>query len=172
MEGIASPEWGGFKARGDRVRKRLAVIGAAAAVMALAVSMVVGPAGAQDDQRRTIRVTGVTIQDTFADLGEQGFSLGDKFIFSAGLRRHGERVGRLGVECTITMTRHGGESQCVATARFGNGQITAQGLLAGEPETFVFPVTGGSGAYLGAEGTVRVRQVTDTREILTFRLED
>ena len=152
--------------------KRSAAIGAAAAVLALAVSMLVGPAGAQEDGGRTIRVAAVTIEERFLNLGPQGFSLGDKFIFSANLRRHGERVGRLGVECTITMTRHGGESQCVATARFGNGQITAQGLLAGEPETFVFPITGGSGAYLGAEGAVRVRQVTDTREILTFRLED
>jgi hypothetical protein len=71
------------------------------------------------------------------------------------------------------MTRHGGESQCVATARLGNGQITVQGLLAGEPETFVLPITGGSGAYLGAEGTVHVRtQVTPTKSIFTFRLED
>jgi hypothetical protein len=77
--------------------KRLAVIVAAAAMGALAVSMVVGPAGAQDDERRTIRVTAVTIEENILDAGEQGFSLGDQFIFSANLWRHGERVGRAGV---------------------------------------------------------------------------
>jgi hypothetical protein len=66
----------------------------------------------------------------------------------------------------------GGKIQCPATARFGNGQITVQGLLpVDEPETFVIPVTGGSGADLGAEGAVHVRQVSEGRQILTFRLE-
>jgi hypothetical protein len=153
--------------------KRLAILGAAAAMVALAVSMVVGPAGAQDDQRRTIRVVAVTTQERFVDLAPQReFSLGDKGISSANLWRHGNRVGRAGIDCTVTSTRGSGEFHCVATARFGNGQVTVQGLIRGEPETFVLPVTGGSGAYLGAEGIVHVRDVSPRRQILTFHLED
>jgi hypothetical protein len=150
--------------------KRLAVLGAVAVVMALAISMML-PAGAQDDERRTIRVASVTTEEEFVDVGAPDFSLGDEFVFSSNLFREGNRVGRTGVVCTITsVTRE--EAECVATARFGNGQITAQGLVRGDPEQIVLPVTGGSGAYLGAEGAAHTRQVTPRREIITFRLED
>jgi Allene oxide cyclase barrel like domain len=158
------------KNKGRPMVKRFGVIVVALVALALAVSMVL-PAGAQDDESRTIRVASVTAQERFLDLGQQGFSLGDEFVFSANLMRQGERVGRLGVECTVTSTRTE-DVQCVATARFGNGQITVQGLLRGEPESFLLAVTGGTGAYLGTEGSVHVQQVSDTREILTFHLED
>ncbi len=152
--------------------KRLAVLGAVLAVMALAISMML-PAGAQDndDERRTIRVASVTTEQEFVDVGARDFSLGDEFVFSSNLFRQGERVGRTGVVCTVTSVRRE-EAECVATARFGNGQITAQGLVRGDPERLVLPITGGSGAYLGAEGAAHSRQVTERREIITFRLED
>jgi hypothetical protein len=145
-------------------------MGVAMAVLAIALSMVV-PAGAQDDEGRTIRVASVTAQERFLDLGPEGFTLGDELVFSANLWRQGERVGRLGVECTVTSTRTE-DLQCLATARFGNGQITVQGLLRGAPESFVLAVTGGTGAYFGAAGSVHVLQVSENREILTFHLED
>lgn len=150
--------------------KKLGVMGVALVVVALALSMMI-PAGAQDDGGRTIRVASVTAQERFLDLGPEGFTLGDKLVFSTNLWRQGERVGRLGVECTVTSTRTE-DLQCLATARFGNGQITVQGLLRGEPESFVLAVTGGTGAYFGAEGSVHVLQVSENREILTFHLED
>jgi hypothetical protein len=150
--------------------KRLAVMGAAVAAVALAISMML-PAGAQDDGGRTIRVASVTTELELVDVGAPDFSLGDEFIFSTNLFRQGERVGRGGVVCTITSVRRE-EAECVATARFGNGQIALQGLVRGDPERIVLPITGGSGAYLGAEGAAHSRQVTENREIITFRLED
>ena len=81
--------------------------------------------------------------------------------------RHGHRVGHTGVVCTITSVDHE-ESQCVGTAWFRGGQITIQGLLWGEPETFVFPVTGGSGAFEGAEGVLHVRELSDTKGTAHF----
>ena len=51
------------------------------------------------------------------------------------------------------------------------GQITIQGLLAGEPEVFAFPITGGTGVFEGAEGTLVVREVSDTEEMLTFHFD-
>ncbi len=84
---------------------------------------------------------------------------------------HGKKVGHTGVVCTITSTARE-ESQCVGTASLRRGQITIQGLLAGEPEVFEFPITGGTGAYEGAEGTLVVRELSDTKELLTFFLSD
>jgi hypothetical protein len=64
------------------------------------------------------------------------------------------------------------EAQCQATAWFQDGQITAQGLVAGEPETIVLPITGGSGKYEGAEGEAHGRRLSGTKEIITFHLSD
>ena len=153
--------------------KRLGISGAVVAVMALAAGSV-GPAAgsgnAADNARdRTIRVVSINTEEEFVDVGAPDFSLGDSFIFRSKLMRHGHQVGHTGVVCTITSADHE-ESQCVGTARFRRGQITIQGLLAGEPETFVFPVTGGSGAFEGVHGVLQVRELSGTRERLTFHL--
>jgi hypothetical protein len=154
--------------------KRLGVLGAVIALTALAVGVVspaLGSSGGDDDGRLVIRVVSITEEEEFLDLGPEGFSLGDEFVFSSKLLRGGEEVGHTGVVCTLTSLERE-EAQCVATAWFSDGQITVQGLIAGEPETFVLPVTGGSGIYEGADGEVHTSEVSDTREILTFRLED
>jgi hypothetical protein len=158
---------------GGSMGKRLVVVGAAIALTALAVGVVApafGSSGDDDNGKRVIRVVSVNTEEDFLDLGAQGFSLGDEFVFTSSLRKSGEEVGHTGVVCTTTSVERE-EVQCVATASFSDGQITVQGLLAGEPETFVLPVTGGSGAYEGADGELQVREVSDTREILRFRLE-
>jgi len=156
--------------------KRLGISGVVVAILALAVG-VVGPAlgsGGQEDgeHQRWIQVTSINTEEDFVDVGAEGFSLGDEFIFTSKLMKNGKQVGHAGVVCTITSTKNRGESQCVGTTRFdGRGQITVQGLLAGEPKTFVIAITGGTGSYEGAEGTLRVRQFPN-RETLTFHLSD
>jgi hypothetical protein len=156
--------------------KRLGVMGAMVAVAALAVSSV-GPATGERgadrhaDDRNKVRVLSTNTQEAFVDVGKPGFSLGDSFVFTSKLTRRGKKVGRAGGVCTITSTKRE-ESQCVATARLRRGQITVQGLLAGEPEVFEFAITGGTGHYEGAEGTLVVRQLSATKERLTFHLID
>ena len=152
--------------------KWLGAIGAIA-LLALAVSAMTPALGSSgdDDEGETIRVNSITSEEEFVDVGAEGFSLGDEIVFSTNLRKGGEKVGRLGVVCTFTSLEHE-EAECVATAWFRGGQIAVQGLIAGEPERFVLPVTGGSGKYEGTKGEVHVRQVSDTTEILTFHLSD
>jgi hypothetical protein len=151
--------------------KWLGAFGAAIALLALAVSAVTPALGSSGDERERIRVNSITTEEEFLDLGAEGFSLGDEIVFSTNLRKGGEQVGRLGVVCTFTSVENE-EAECVATAWFRGGQIAVQGLIAGEPQSFVLPITGGSGKYEGAEGEVHVRQVSDTEEVLTFRLSD
>lgn len=159
--------------------RKLSVVGALCAVVALAVAALVPAAGAvdtSDDTTRWIRVNSFTTEEQFVDLAPRGFSLGDEFVFSARLMKNGKQVGSLGVVCTVTSTRTE-TVQCIATATFlrwfhGGGQITVQGLLVGEPERFTLAITGGTGSFVGAEGQVHVRQVSETLEVVTFELHD
>jgi hypothetical protein len=123
-----------------------------------------------DDKERSFRVTSVLAEDNFLDLGAEGESLGDQIVFSTKLKRGGKQVGHAGIVCTIVSLERE-EVQCVATFWFRGGQITGQALVGGVP-TFVSPITGGSGKYSGAEGEIQIRQVSQTKEILTFHLED
>jgi hypothetical protein len=152
--------------------KRLGVLGAAIAMVALtvgAVSPALGSSG-DDDGKRTIRVVSVLEEETFVDLGAEGESVGDQFLFTSKLLKGGDEVGHDAVVCTIVSLERQ-EAQCVATAWFSDGQITAQVLVNFAEGPPAVPITGGSGEYKGAEGEIHIRPVTETKEILIFRLE-
>ena len=155
--------------------KHLGVTGAMVAVGALAVSSVAPATGSGrgDDNGgdRKVRVVSTITEEAFVDVGEHDFSLGDMFVFTSKLTKHGKKVGHAGVVCTTTSVVRE-ESQCLGTARLRRGQITIQGLLAGERDVFKFAITGGTGAYEGAEGTLVVEVISDTKDILTFHLSD
>jgi hypothetical protein len=141
--------------------------------MALGVGAVTPALGSSEDGERPIRVVAITVEEEFLDLGDEGFSLGDQGVFSENLLKGGEEVGHSGGVCTVTSLERE-EVHCVVTAWFEGGQITVQGLISvgtDASETFVLPITGGSGKYKGAEGEVHVQDVSATKDILTFRLE-
>jgi hypothetical protein len=157
--------------------KRLVTTSAVLGVVALTAGSI-GPAmgsggsrhGSGHDDR--VRVQSTNTEENFLDLGTSGPSLGDQFVFASDLTRHGRMVGHTGVVCTLTSVARD-ESQCLGTAWFDHrGQITIQGLVAGQPETFDFAITGGTGAFDGAEGRLVVRELSanPTRELLTFSL--
>jgi hypothetical protein len=157
--------------RGSRFAATAAVLGVVA-VTAGSVGPAIGNGsgghgGGNGGDR--VRVLSTNTEEAFIDVGEPDFSLGDEFVFTSDLTKHGRSVGHTGVVCTITSVERE-ESQCVGTAWFKKGQITIQGLLAGEPERFGFPITGGSGAFEGASGTLVVKELSDTEELLTFYL--
>jgi hypothetical protein len=157
---------------------RLGMTGAAVAVVALGVGAV-GPvfgAGGDgdhgDDEDDTIRVTATRTEQGFVDVGDAGFSLGDQFVFTAELTSHGRQVGHEGVICSVTSVATE-ERQCVGSVWFDDvGEITVQGLYAGAPQVFSFPITGGSGAYEGAEGVLQVRELGGDRQRQIFHLDD
>jgi hypothetical protein len=155
--------------------KRLGVLGAAIALVALAVGVVspaLGSSGDDDDDKQwTIRVTSITTEEAFVDLGDKGDSLGDQFVFTSKYLKDGKEIGHDGVVCTITSLKRQ-EAQCVATAWFRGGQITGQALVSFTEPPPAVPITGGSGKYKGVEGELHIRPVSETKEILTFQLED
>jgi hypothetical protein len=169
--------------------KRLGILGAGIAVMALVVGAVSPALGSSSqgaastssghaDKQQTIRVLAVFTEfDPNIDLGAAGFSLGDEVVFSGNLLRNGEQVGRVGVVCTFVSTANADrvEAQCPATATLPGGQITVQGVIVNRSLNFTLPITGGSGRYQGAGGQLVSRDVstpTQPQVELTFQLED
>lgn len=154
--------------------KRLGVLGAVIALVALtvgAISPALGSSGDDDDKKWTIRVVSITEEFAELDLGAEGESLGDQFVFSSKLLKDGDVVGHDGVVCTLVSVERQ-EGQCVATTWFDDGQITVQGLINFTEDPPAVPITGGSGKYEGAEGELHIRPVSETKEVLTFHLED
>jgi hypothetical protein len=81
--------------------------------------------------------------------------------------KRGRSVGHVHTVCTLIKTTHPGVEQCVATFSLRGGDITVQGLIKeprpGTNPPFVNAITGGTGAYSTAHGTVKVTPVSETR---------
>ena len=168
--------------------KRLGILGAVIAVMALVVGAVSPALGSSSqgsastasghaDKGQTIRVTAVFTEfDANIDLGAADFSLGDEVVFSGNLLRDGEQVGRVGVVCTFVSTQNPDrvEAQCPGTAILPGGQIAVQGVIVNRSLNFTLPITGGSGKFQGAGGQVVSRDIstpTQPQVELTFQLK-
>jgi hypothetical protein len=154
--------------------KRLGLLGAAVALVALAVGAVSPAWGSSEgkDTQKTFRLDAVTTEQNFLDLGAAGSSLDDQIVFTTRLLNGDTEVGHQGGVCTVTSEERQ-EAQCVATYWLRGGQVTAQALIRlGNPAPYAVAITGGSGRYQGAEGEVRVQPVSGTRGILTFHLTD
>ncbi len=166
--------------------KRLGILGAGIAVMALVVGAVSPALGSSRQgaastssglaDKQTIRVLAVFTEFAEIDAGAPGFSLGDEVVFSGNLLRNGEQVGRVGVVCTFVSTANADrvEAQCPTTAILPGGQITTQGTIVNRSLNFTLPITGGSGQFQGAGGQVVSRDVstpTQPQVELTFHLE-
>jgi hypothetical protein len=161
------------------VRTKLRLYSAVLATVALGV-LVSGTAvaTAAGDGKRTLRLVATEIQSEFLDLGTPGPSLGDEFVFSETLSRHGREVGVSGGVCTATqvvppydvLTFH-----CVATLSLRRGQITLQGLIEvqgeDDPGPFRAAITGGTGAFVGAGGEAVIRGVNPTTTIYKLRFD-
>jgi hypothetical protein len=165
--------------------KRLFIVGAVIAVMALVVGAVSpalgssgqGAASTSGHSDETIRVVAVFTEfDANIDVGAPGFSLGDEVVFSGNLLRNGQPVGRVGVVCSFVSTADAArvEAQCPTTSILPGGQITTQGTIVNRSLNFTLPITGGSGRYQGAGGQVVSRDIstpTQPQVELTFHLE-
>jgi hypothetical protein len=122
-----------------------------------------------------------THKRSFVDHGDQGPSVGDRQISSAPLRNAaGDVVGHLDVESTLVHGDDAGNGRLIAdlVAQFPTGMI----ILKIPPSPYrhdfddasKFPapsadiarvIVGGSGAFLGASGTVEVDHRDDSTEM-------
>jgi hypothetical protein len=158
---------------------------AMALALALAVSGLAlaarGDNGKGKRHVQTIELTASGFADRDLDLDPPDLSLGDYFVVTEDLFRKGEKVGHDHATCAITRleprtgTPETGAVQCLATLVLPEGQITVQGvrtfaLDAQEPPNFVVAVTGGTGAYKAARGSVHIVDINETDSRLTLEL--
>ena len=136
------------------------------AVAAAALFGAVASHAAHGDTRRTLSFTvapPAPRDQHQVDVPPRGLSLGDQVVGAVSLRTHGELFGRALAVCTINDASFQGQ-QCVFTLVLRNGQITVHGggldrrlphsPPLGGPD--VFAVTGGTGSYAGANGTLTI----------------
>jgi hypothetical protein len=135
----------------------LAAGAAVAAVTALPAT------GQQVAAPRTLTLTSVTAKgsERAIDAPPKGESVGDAFVFASTLRRGGAMEGRMEGECVAIDLKYRG-MQCTLTAVLADGSITLQGASLGKhlpgatgPAENLYSITGGTGAYVGATGTMR-----------------
>jgi hypothetical protein len=139
-------------------RKRYAA--AALALPIAAAGIVVASATSDPGDRdgrdgRVIELTTTQVNQDSVDLGQDGFSTSDQFVFTNDLKRDGQKVGEDGGTCTVTRIPAVGAPtlHCLGTNSLPGGQISVQGLTSpGKP--FVFAITGGTGRYSDAQGQV------------------
>jgi hypothetical protein len=138
---------------------------AAAGIAAVTIYAFSPVAGATTS--RTLHLFEHDTQQASLDLGGKGTHPGNLFVYAGDVFDHagGSRLGRAAGSC-MTMSgnaQNPGEVFCTATFALARGEIMGEGLfnaadLFTAGKTLPFPVTGGTGSYVGAHGygTVQV----------------
>jgi hypothetical protein len=119
-----------------------------------------------------------TVQSFDVDNGAEGPSMGDRYLFSDKLTLWGKdkKVGTDGVDCVVlNVVKDDGKvtdstMQCVGTLSLKGGQITVQGLAKWSEKVSRVAVTGGTGVFTGATGTLEVESKSEEVSKLTLRL--
>jgi hypothetical protein len=124
-----------------------------------------GGGGTQHNSGQTLRFTApppLPQDQKQVDVPPRGLSLGDEIIGALSLRKNGQLFGRALVDCTINDQTFAGQ-QCTLDLVLRSGLITAKtaGLDRLLPRQLpssndVFAVTGGTGPYTGADGTITI----------------
>ena len=177
MSTIAARAPGGYPRHAPpRRHNRRTIIGlVAAALLALAlVAAVALPSRAASSSAKTLQLAAVTIQSTTLDLGAAGLSQGDASIVTRDLFLDGSKVGTSHLVSTVTLVAGAdSQSQTVATFSLPDGQLTAQGLVtASQTANRLAAITGGTGAYRHAGGTVTVTRTGPTTADITLVIRD
>ena len=149
-----------------------------AAILAAGIAGVVGTRPAAGDPGQTLRFVAappLAGDQKQIDVPPAGLSLGDESIGAVSLRHDGQLFGRALVDCTINDGTFQGE-QCTLDLVLRTGVITTKtaGLDRLLPHQTaspndVFAVTGGTGAYAGANGVMTIHHGAQA-DILTVRL--
>jgi hypothetical protein len=143
-----------------------------AAVGGLVLGLVLGTSGLVGGQSAApagdLTVVEHATTDAVVDLGEAGDTLGDLLAFGNDLYDAGdaEVVGR--DEGTCFRTNPGMAWECTWTNILADGSITVQGPFLDSLEDTELAITGGTGAYAGATGTMTLHSRDETGSELDF----
>jgi allene oxide cyclase len=135
---------------------------AAPAAMLLALPVLAG---------EQIKVVERPVGETTVDLGAKGDSVGDLLVFANGVfdSANKTQVGSDQGFCVRTIV--GKSWECMWTLMLKSGQITVEGPFMDEGDS-LFAVTGGTGKYAGAKGSMKLhpRDAKSTSYDFTYDL--
>jgi allene oxide cyclase len=120
-------------------------------IVALAAMLSALPAFAAEQ----IKVVERPVGETTVDLGAKGDSIGDMLVFANGVfdAANKTQVGSDQGYCVRTIV--GKSWECFWTLTLKAGQITVEGPFMDEGDS-LFSVTGGTGKYAGAKGSMKL----------------
>ena len=135
---------------------------AAPAAMLLALPVLAG---------EQIKVVERPVGETTVDLGAKGDSVGDLLVFANGIfdSANKAQIGSDQGFCVRTIV--GKSWECMWTLTLKAGQITVEGPFMDEGDS-LFAVTGGTGRYAGAKGSMKLhpRDAKSTSYDFTYDL--
>jgi hypothetical protein len=114
-------------------------------LVSLAALVIAGVASASVT---TLHLTEKQTFQRYVDKGTKGESPGDIRIFGGTVFQKGKKVGRDRIRCVVAAT-------CTARVWIGGSSLISKGFVAKGP-SFTAKITGGTGKYAGARGTVDV----------------
>jgi allene oxide cyclase len=156
------------------------IVGLAGVGVLLVIAMVVAATGAASGsgghgrghdhgKGKTIRVVERATTDTSVDLGASGDSIGDLLAFGNELFDRGNQIKVGTDQGSCVRTVPGQAYECTWTNSLAKGQITVQGPFLDSGDS-VLAITGGTGAYRKARGTMNLHARSATEFDFTFHL--
>jgi Allene oxide cyclase len=149
--------------------KRLLTLVVLALAAGLAVTLAAGSGAASSGGGKRIAVFERATTDTLVDLAPTGDSLGDTLTFANEVfdARTGEKVGSDQGQCVRTVV---GEAwECYWTTFLPKGQITVEGPFYDAADS-TLAITGGTGAYRNARGTMDLHARSATEFDFVFHV--
>jgi allene oxide cyclase len=136
-------------------------------IASLAATLVTVPSLAAEQ----IKVVERPVGETTVDLGAKGDSIGDLLVFANGIfdAANKAQIGSDQGYCVRTLV--GKSWECTWTMTLKGGQISVEGPFMDEGDS-LFSVTGGTGKYAGAKGSMKLhpRDAKSTSYDFTYDL--
>jgi hypothetical protein len=131
----------------------------------IAAAVTASALGATASGRVTTRLRFVQVDEhfKFVDVAPKGGerkppSLGDEFVIAGRLMVGARRVGSTNLVCTVTQAGAEGVNECHGSAIVPGGSITIEGSSHEASNADVYAITGGTGRYADAQGTIATAQ--------------
>ncbi|WP_241826958.1 allene oxide cyclase barrel-like domain-containing protein [Streptomyces graminilatus] len=131
------------------------------------------------DKDRVITLIGRLAQQSRFPVNPGGIpaAQGDRTVFRSTLfDENNNQVGETGGTCDTTRVENGGAEMCVVTYTLPGGQLAVQGmvfgnLVPGPPPAFDNAITGGTGTYDRARGSVHAETIAPGTRRFTVDLD-
>jgi len=150
--------------------RKLSIFGLAGVLVLVGGGLATALAGNNITSPEMLVLTETQTKSKVADVGKPGFGPGDSFLFLSSLtdKADGSKAGSVHGQCTVQV---GHWLLCEAGAFIGDrGEVFVGGVISSNSQSFDIPITGGTGEFDNARGTVHIDQVSDTVSTDTFNL--